>query len=53
MRVRSRCFHACLFALCIAGINDVSIAQDNSAQSYPSKPIRLIVPFVVGGGTNP
>ncbi len=37
-------------ALILMSFCGATVAQDKSAASYPSKPIRLIVPFAGGGG---
>jgi tripartite-type tricarboxylate transporter receptor subunit TctC len=37
-------------ALILVSFCGAAVAQDKSAASYPSKPIRLIVPFAGGGG---
>ncbi len=34
----------------VTGFNTPSLAQQSPAQSYPAKPIRMIVPFPAGGG---
>ena len=39
----------CLIALATSGI---AIADDQAVSSYPSKPIRLIVPYPAGGGAD-
>jgi tripartite-type tricarboxylate transporter receptor subunit TctC len=39
------------FALCILASANVA-AQPKAVQDYPSRPIRLIVPFSAGGGTD-
>jgi tripartite-type tricarboxylate transporter receptor subunit TctC len=41
-----------VLALCMAGATSASLAQASDAAGYPRKPIRLIVPFTVGGSTD-
>src|ERR1700741_3747746 len=36
----------------LAGLSALGFATPVSGQNYPSKPIRLIVPFPPGGGTD-
>jgi hypothetical protein len=36
----------------IVAISAITSAQSASAQSYPTKPIHLIVPYSAGGGTD-
>jgi tripartite-type tricarboxylate transporter receptor subunit TctC len=40
------------FSLALAGLLSLSLVQAASAQTYPSKPIRIIVPFAAGGAND-
>ena len=40
------------FTLALAGLLSLVLAQATSAQTYPSKPIRIIVPFAAGGAND-
>lgn len=46
-RIKIFVFAGCAAAL---AISTIAVAQDKAAANYPSKPIRMIVPFAAGGG---
>jgi tripartite-type tricarboxylate transporter receptor subunit TctC len=41
-----------LFAACIAACGAATLALGAHAQAWPSKPIRIIIPFVAGGSSD-
>ncbi len=41
-----------IYRYLLSGVLSLSVAQGALAQNYPVKPVRIIVPFAAGGGTD-
>ena len=48
---RTMCKGALIGALCLAVIGSTR-GQDTAARHYPAKPVRIVVPYAAGGGTD-